>query len=143
MTEEIAPYINETDLVKLTGIIRTIYLGEHWSHISEKYNLNIDRIRILRNYPNAKLIVLVLKCIDLGVKENGYIRKVLHDELLCMAEGVQQTFVSSVKSKYEAYKNKFNCVYDKWDLTDNQKLQCLDKHRISDYVYYRYRIRNK
>ena len=143
MTEEIAPYINETDLVKLTGIIRTIYLGEHWSHISEKYNLNIDRIRILRNYPNAKLIVLVLKCIDLGVKENGYIRKVLHDELLCMAEGVQQTFVSSVKSKYEAYKNKFNCVYDKWDLTDNQKLQCLDKQRISDYVYYRYRIRNK
>ena len=142
MTEDIAPYINETDLIKLTGIIRTIYLGEHWSHISEKYNLNIDRIRILRNYPNARLIVLVLKCLDLGVMENGYIRKVLYNELLCMTKGVQQTFVHSVKSKYEIYKNKFNCVYDKWELTDIQKEQCLDKDAIAEYIYYRYRIRN-
>lgn len=142
MTEDIAPYINETDLIKLTGIIRTIYLGQHWSHISEKYNLNIDRIRILRNYPNARLIVLVLKCLDLGVNENGYIRKVLYNELLCMTKGVQQSFVTSVKSKYEIYKNKFNCVYDKWDLTDIQKEQCLDKDAIAEYIYYRYRIRN-
>ena len=113
-----------------------------YAFISEKYNLNIDRIRILRNYPNARLIELVLKCLDLGVMENGYIRKVLYNELLCMTKGVQQSFVTSVKSKYEIYKNKFNCVYDKWELTDIQKEQCLDKDAIAEYIYYRYRIRN-